>query len=312
MATDTAQTGLLGHELVVVTGKGGCGKSTVAAALGVAAARRGAEVIVAEVDARGDVARELGAAGSPEPSVERELAPGLHHVSLDPDSALRHYLADQLPSRALAETLLSSRVFPYFVAATPGMRELLTVGAVWDLTQEEGRRTGEQLYDLVILDAPATGHGVAMLEAPATFERAAQAGRIAGQAGQVDDLLRDPGRTAVIAAARPEELPVNETIELERRLMREMSLPLAAAVANRVHGDPFTEAESAKVAAAAADPAATGAALATHRRSVAEHRELERLEGSLSCPVVTLPDLPGPAVGPAEVGQLADRLEELL
>lgn len=312
MSPDRRHPGLLDRELVVVTGKGGCGKSTVAAALAVAAAARGIEVIVAEVDARADVARALGATGRPEPSVEVELAPRLHHVSIDPDSALRHYLADQLPSRALADTLLSSRVFPYFVAATPGMRELLTIGAVWDLTQEESRRTGERLYDLVILDAPATGHGLAMLEAPSTFERAAQAGRIAGQAGQIDALVRDPSRTAVVAAARPEELPVNETIDLAGELEERLSVTLAAAVVDRVHGDPLTPEESRRVAAAGVDPAATGAALAVHRRAEAEHGEIGRLRRSLDCPVVTLPEIPSVGLGPEEIARLAGPLEELL
>jgi anion-transporting ArsA/GET3 family ATPase len=312
MGADEHHLGLLDRELVVVTGKGGCGKSTVAAALAVAAAARGVEVIVAEVDARGDVARALGAGGTPEPSVEVELAPRLHHVSIDPDSALRHYLADQLPSRALAETLLSSRVFPYFVAATPGMRELLTIGAVWDLTREESRRTGERLYDLVILDAPATGHGLAMMEAPSTFKRAAQAGRIAGQAGQIEALLEDPSRTAVVAAARPEDLPVNETIDLARELDERLSVPLAAVVVDRVHGDPLTPEESRRVAAAGVDPAATGAALAVHRRAVAEHGEIERLRGALDCPVATLPEIPSVDLGPGEIAGLAGRLEALL
>lgn len=312
MSPDRRHPGLLDRELVVVTGKGGCGKSTVAATLAVAAAARGIEVIVAEVDARADVARALGATGRPEPSVEVELAPRLHHVSIDPDSALRHYLADQLPSRALADTLLSSRVFPYFVAATPGMRELLTIGAVWDLTQEESRRTGERLYDLVILDAPATGHGLAMLEAPSTFERAAQAGRVAGQAGQIDALVRDPSRTAVVAAARPEELPVNETIDLADELAERLSVTLAAAVVDRVHGDPLTPEESRRVAAAGVDPAATGAALAVHRRAEAEHDEIGRLRRSLDCPVVTLPEIPSVDLGPEEIARLAGPLEELL
>lgn len=311
MASERPHPGLLDRELVVVTGKGGCGKSTVAAALAVAAAARGMEVIVAEVDARADVARALGVEPG-EPSEEIVAAPHLHHVSLDPDSALRHYLADQLPSRALAETLLSSRVFPYFVAATPGMRELLSVGAVWDLTQEESRRTGERLYDLVILDAPATGHGLAMLEAPSTFERAAQAGRIAGQAGQIDDLVRDPQRTAVVAAARPEELPVNETIDLAGELRERLSVGLAAAVADRVHGDPLTPEESRRVAAAGVDRAATGAALAVHRRAEAEHDEIARLREALDCPVVALPEIPSVDLGPAEIARLAGPLEELL
>lgn len=312
MGAEDRHRGLLGRELVVVTGKGGCGKSTVAAALGVAAAARGLETIVAEVDARFDVARQLGSPGRPGASEEVEVAPRLHHVSIDPDSALRHYLANQLPSRALAEALLASRVFPYFVAATPGMRELLAIGAVWDLTQEESRRTGERLYDLVILDAPATGHGLAMLEAPSTFKRAAQAGRIADQAGQIDDLVRDPARTAVVAAARPEDLPVNETIDLERELGERLANPLFAAVVNRVHSDPLTPEESRLVEGAGANPAATGAALAIHRRALEEHGQLARLREALGCPVATLPEIPSAELGPDEVALLAEGLEELL
>ena len=190
--------GLLRKPLVVVTGKGGVGKSTVAAALGLAAARRGLRTIIAEVARRDDVSRVLGGTGVH----EDELAPGLHHISIDPEEAMEEYLVDQLPTRALADVLLSSRGFSYFAAATPGLRELLTVGKVWELAQEDRRTPGAAPYDLVILDAPATGHGVAVLSAPRTFADAALMGRIARQGRIIDAMLSDPAQTGVVAVAR--------------------------------------------------------------------------------------------------------------
>src|SRR4051812_14235771 len=155
---------LLAKPLIVVTGKGGVGKSTVAAALGVAAAARGLRTIVAEVAARDDVSRALaGSTGSV--FVERVVGDGLHHISIDPESALEEYLRDQLP-RGVAEMIGSSRMFAYFTAATPGLRELLTIGKVWELAQPDRRTPGAHPYDLVILDAPATGHGVAVHRDP--------------------------------------------------------------------------------------------------------------------------------------------------
>src|SRR3954454_4177918 len=117
---------LLAKPLIVVTGKGGVGKSTVAAALGVAAAARGLRTIVAEVAARDDVSRAL-AGSSSGVFVERAVGDGLHHISIDPESALEEYLRAQL-RRGVAELVGSSRMFGYLAAATPGFRELLTVG----------------------------------------------------------------------------------------------------------------------------------------------------------------------------------------
>src|SRR3712207_5193752 len=197
---------MLHRPLVVVTGKGGVGKSTVAAALGLAAARRGLRTIIAEVARRDDVSRVLGGTGVH----EDELAPNLHHISIDPEDAMEEYLVDQLPSRTLADALVSSRAFAYFAAATPGLRELLSVGKVWELAQEDRRTPGARPYDLVVLDAPATGHSVGVLSAPRTFADAARVGRIARQGRTIDALLSDPARTGVVAVARPEEMPINE------------------------------------------------------------------------------------------------------
>ncbi|MGI8803960.1 MAG: ArsA-related P-loop ATPase, partial [Solirubrobacteraceae bacterium] len=161
-----SSSGLLEKRLVVVTGKGGVGKSTVAAALGLRAAGQGRRTIVAEIGGRGDVERMFGAREST--AAEREVAPGLFTIAIDPGRALEEYLADQLPARALADLLASSRTFGYLTAATPGLRELLCIGKVWDLAQPRRRAGGGRNSDLVLLSIPAPEHGTALLAAPRT------------------------------------------------------------------------------------------------------------------------------------------------
>jgi anion-transporting ArsA/GET3 family ATPase len=272
----------------VVTGKGGVGKTTVATALGLVAARRGRRTIVAEVAHRSDVARALGVQ---EHGGEAEIAPGLHHVSVDPETAMEEYLAAQLPSRAAVELLRHSKVFTYLAAATPGLRELLTVGKVWDLAQQE-RRTkpspDHPVYDLVVLDAPATGHGIAMLRAPATFAQAAQVGRIARQARTIDAMLSDPARTAVVAVARAEELPVTEALDLELTLRERTGLELDLVVCNAVRPRRLTGAE-ADTLRALPPSRPVRAALAGHERARLEAAQLARLRRGTAAPVVTLP-----------------------
>ena len=279
-----AAPGLLAKPLVVVTGKGGVGKSTVAAALGLTAARRGLRTIIAEVARRDDVSRVLGGTGVH----EDELAPRLHHISIDPEEAMEEYLVDQLSSRVVAEVLLSSRGFNYFAAATPGLRELLTIGKVWELVQEDRRTPGADPYDLVILDAPATGHGVAILSAPRTFADAALMGRIARQGRIIDAMLSDPAQTGVVAVARAEEMPVNETLVLEAALPETVGVTVDLVVANGLLPDRF---DAAEVQALEAAPPSrpVRAALVAHARARAQRAQLARLRRRAAAPVVTLP-----------------------
>jgi anion-transporting ArsA/GET3 family ATPase len=279
---------LLDRDLVVVTGKGGVGKTTVAAAIGLVAAQRGLRTIVAEVARRDDVSRALGGEG--EAVAERELAPGLHHVSIDPERAMELYLIDQLPSRALADLLTSSRTFTYLAAATPGMRELLTVGKVWELAQEDRRTPGAKPYDLVVLDAPATGHGVAILSAPRTFAQTARVGRIARQGATIDAMVSDPERTAVVAVARAEEMPVNETLSLQDALRDELGLEVGLVVANAVLRQRFTAAEAKRLEAAPDHPEIR-IARAVVARSAGQRAQLRRLRRGARAPVATLPFL---------------------
>jgi anion-transporting ArsA/GET3 family ATPase len=280
---------LLAKPLLVVTGKGGVGKSTVAAALGMAAAARGLRAIVAEVAARDDVSRALAGAGSSSAFVERDLGAGLHHISIDPESALEEYVKDQLP-RGLADVLAASRLFAYLVAATPGLRELLSVGKVWELAQPDRRTPGAHPYDLVILDAPATGHGVAVLTAPGTFANAARMGPVARQGGIIHGMLADPQQTAIVAVATAEEMPVNETLGLRATLHAELGQDFAAVVVNGVLPARFRGGEAAALAAAPPSRAVR-AALAERARARAHRTQLGRLRRGLG-PAVEVRTLP--------------------
>jgi anion-transporting ArsA/GET3 family ATPase len=297
------------------------GKSTVAAALGLVAARRGLRTIVAEVARRDDVSRALKSDAGPasgdhmaatgtreggEGIQEEELAPGLHHVSIDPELAMELYLTDQLPT-ALADVLTSSRTFSYLAAATPGMRELLTVGKVWELAQDARRTPGAQAYDLVILDAPATGHSVAVLSAPRTFAEVARVGRIARQGRTIDAMVTDAARTAVVAVARPEEMPVNETLALQDALRAEVGLDIGLVVANGMLPRRFSAAE-ARALDAAPDGPEVRAARHAHARVAAQRAQLQRLRRGARARVATLPFV----FDGDHVGRLARELERAL
>jgi anion-transporting ArsA/GET3 family ATPase len=262
----------------------------VAAALGVQAAERGKRTVVVEVARRRDVERVVTAAGA-------------DHLSVDPQAAMEEYLIDQLPAKALADVLAGSRAFNYFAAATPGMRELLTIGKVWDLAQDERRTHPGDPYDLVILDAPATGHALAMLAAPRTFAEAARVGPINRQGGLIHEMLSDPARTAVVGVTTPEEMPVNETLTLEARLRDEMGLDLALVVVNRVHRVGLTAGERRVLAGRDTHPA-IAAALAQDRLAQAGRAQLQRLRRRVGAPTCTLSFV----AGDVELDTLARRL----
>jgi Anion-transporting ATPase len=303
---------LMDKRLVMVMGKGGVGKTTVAAALGLLAARRGRRTVVCEIAEQERLAglfgvRQVG-------HRELELAPGLYGVSVQPERAMHEWLRHQLKSGALAGLLGHSRLFGYLTAAAPGVSELVTIGKVWDLAQPD-RRTEGSTYDTVIMDAPATGHGLALLGAPRTYANVARVGPIARHAGHIDAFLRS--EAGVLSVVLPEEMPVNETIDLERRLADQLDVRVDQIVANAVLPQRFTaaEADRLRAAAGAGSPtaqAAVGAALAEHERARGQGEQLERLRAAVRAPVATLPHLAEPELGRHELELLSDSLEEAL
>ena len=300
--------GLFAHSLLVVTGKGGVGKSTVAASVGLAAARRGLRVIVVEVAARDDISRALGGSHAG-PYAERAVSGRLHHMSIDPQRALEEYLRQQLPMGALAGLLSRSRVFSALTAATPGLRELLTIGKVWELAQPERRTRRARPYDLVVLDAPATGHSLAMLQAPSTFASVARVGPVAGQGRAVAAFLRDPRRTAVIVVSTAEEMPVNETLELRSGVRAELGTDLALIVVNAVVRRRFSTADERVLEDA---PPSRGRHAALFTASWARHQraQIARLRrGSHGVPVRTLPFVFDDALGLRALERLSLELD---
>jgi anion-transporting ArsA/GET3 family ATPase len=307
----------LDKRLLFVTGKGGVGKSTVAAALGMVAARHGRRTIVAELARRDDVSRALEGESAPV-FAETELAPDLFTISIDPELAMEEYLTDQLSVRALAERLSSSRIFTYLAAATPGLRELLAMGKVWELAQSERRTPGASPYDLVVVDAPATGHGIAFLTAPRTFAAAAAVGPIARQARTIHDMLVDPRRTGVLAVAAPTEAAVAETLVLRDTLRAELDLELDRVVVNAMEPRRFGGADAAALLRAQeqlgdqapeVERAALRAARSGYARSLAQQAQLARLRRALDRAPVSLPLIFASVLGAQEIGLLASALE---
>src|SRR3954453_13817218 len=307
--------GLLDKALLYVTGKGGVGKTTVSAALGLAAAASGRRTIVCEVAAQERVSRAFQREGV-ERETEVELAENLWAITIDPNLALQEWLSKQLGGAAPVRLLSRSSAFQYFVAAAPGAREMITVAKVFELAQLERWDRHNRTYDTVIVDAPASGHGLAMLTTPHTFGEIARVGPIRRQADKISTMLSDPRRTGYVAVALAEEMPVNETLELGGRLEQAVGIGLDAVIVNGLYPERYTKAEAAMLRSAAADGLDPGAltavraALTQHERSRAQRAHLRRLRKEAGAPVLELPLLFEPQIGLPEYERLAEDLAE--
>jgi anion-transporting ArsA/GET3 family ATPase len=225
---------LLDRKLVFVTGKGGVGKTTVAAALGTLAASHGKRTLVCEVDAKGNLADFFEAEAIR--FQPRELEPNLFAMAMNTEASLREYLKIQLRLPLIARIGPLARSFDFVAQAAPGVREILTVGKLcWEVREEH--------YDLVVVDASATGHIVGQLAAPQAINELVKVGLVRDQTAWMVDILSNPATTAAVIVAAPEEMPVNETLELAERIGQETTVDLAAVVVNRVLPELFGRGE---------------------------------------------------------------------
>jgi anion-transporting ArsA/GET3 family ATPase len=225
---------LLGRQLLFVTGKGGVGKTTVTAALAQLAAQGGKRVLACDIDATGGLGSMFEA--GPTGFVPIQVAPGISVMSMDTEASLREYLKVNLRIPLAGRIGPLAKVFDFVATAAPGVREILTVGKLcWEV--REGH------FDLVVVDAPASGHVVSQLGAPQAINDLVKVGQIRSQTDWMLEILSDPRRTGVVAVTTPEEMPVTETLELAERIANETTATLAAVVVNRVLPELFSTPE---------------------------------------------------------------------
>jgi anion-transporting ArsA/GET3 family ATPase len=242
MAVGTAAEppALLSRRLVLITGKGGTGKTTLAAALARAAVDQGLRVLVAELGRDAQLPRLLVPRPPPVGYPEREIAPDLFAIRIDPYEALAEYLGIELGLAGVVHRIVTHRSFRQLMEASPGWRDLIALGKVWHLERAQDA-SGQRRFDLLVVDAPATGHGVTFLDVPRVVISAVRAGPLRHHTEQVEALLLDPKRTLVLPVSLAEELPVRETLALVARI-RQLGLPVDRVVVNGRRSRPVPEA----------------------------------------------------------------------
>jgi anion-transporting ArsA/GET3 family ATPase len=288
---------LLDRRLVFVTGKGGVGKTTIAAGLALLASQRGKRTLVCEVDAKGDL--EDFFESGPIRYDAREVQPELFAMAMDTERSLDEYLRLVLRVPVMGRLGPVARMFDFVATAAPGVKEILTVGKL-------AYEVRERHYDIVVVDASATGHIVGQLAAPEAINSLVQVGLVRSQTDWVLRILADPSRTGLVIVTTPEEMPVNETIDLTTRVRDETSVQVAAIIVNRVLPELFGRAEEevferlraaprADVDAAVGgdvEPLLSAARLAvTLRRSRAAHLERLRDATGPEMPLLYVPYL---------------------
>jgi anion-transporting ArsA/GET3 family ATPase len=256
------------------------------------AAAEGRRTIVCEVASSEHASRIFG---HPDAGFEEtEIGDGLWSISIDPDEAMREYALLHLKVRAMRDLLFRSRVFTYLAAATPGLKELVTIGKVWELAQPKRKVKGGRRYDLVVVDSPATGHGVGYMQTPRTFADIARVGPVAAQARELQRTITDHRTTGAAIVAAPEEMPVNESAVLEAQLLDDVGVAVDRVYMNGLYPERFTAADLERIAAlngADGTPlaAAGAAAVSEHRRALTQRAQLARLRRRVKAPVRTLP-----------------------
>lgn len=300
--------------VIIVAGKGGVGKTTVSAALSVAAARAGRSVLLVELEGKSGLASvfdvHIPASG------EVEAYPGVSVMHLAPDEALLEYLESHGLWR-MSKKLVSSGAIDVFSTAVPGMKDILVLGKVKALQRARAA-------DVIVVDGPATGHAVSFLLSSRGLLDAVRVGPVLTQALEVTEMLADPDRARVLLVAAAEETPVNETMEAVQTLATDAGLALGPVVVNGIYPDRGADVVDAahvrELAAKAgldldageAEALAAAAGFGGRRRAL-QAEQLDRLAGAVDdtgAGLVTLPFLFHPELGPGHLETLADRLTE--
>ncbi len=299
---------LLARRLAFVLGKGGVGKTTVTSALALGLADAGHRTLLIEVGSEQRSAA-LFTATPPLDGEPAEVQPGLFSISIDVEKSIEEYLTMQVRVKPLIELMVRSRVFHAVAQAAPGLAELVTLGKIWDLATLV--RGDVPVWDRLVVDCPATGHGIALLDVAGRISELAGSGPIREQAHKIEQVIHHPAATGIVVVAQPDELAVSEALEAVQTL-RSRDLPVATAIMNAVAPSAFTEGDEPALTVGAADQsaddasrAAARAALASLRRSRHDARETAALAGGSGIPVATLPVVPDLSPGSGGLERLA-------
>ncbi len=263
---------------MIVSGKGGVGKTSVCAALARAAARAGRRVL----------AVELGQ----DPELPGLVGDRVESLLLNPYEALSEYLELQVGFGSLVRRVTGHRGFRQLLEGAPGWRELISVGKVWHLVERADPARGP---NLVIVDAPATGHSVSFLDVPRVAASAVRSGPLHRQALAVEELLRDPERSVFLPVTRPEELAARECVELVERARGELELPVDRVVLNAAESDPGVPVEALASALEAEVPVEFPFRRALEDWETRWHRTLhwgDRIARETGLPIIELPFTP--------------------
>ncbi len=229
---------LLNSRVIFVTGKGGSGKTTVTGALAMAFAKNHKKVLIAEThenDALGTLFGKERLIHEP-----TKLAGRIWGVRIDYKEVLEEYIKKYVNTSFIASQITSSGIFEHLAVAAPGLKEIMTLSEIWRFEQRPDPKEKEFLFDHIIVDSPATGHGLSLLRVPSALKAMFQAGPLAAQTQWVQDMLQDPDRTSLLVVALPEELPVNEALELERKAENDLNINVALTLVNMVYPEFFT------------------------------------------------------------------------
>jgi anion-transporting ArsA/GET3 family ATPase len=291
------------QRLLVVTGKGGVGKTTVAAALALASARRGLKTLVVEVNTKERISALLGRA-EVGPTIA-SLDENLWAVDVRPAEAMREYALMIVKFESIYNAVFENRLVRYFLRFIPSLQELVLLGKILFHLREK-RPDGSYRFDRIIVDAPATGHAITFLSVPQVILETVPPGPLADDATWMRDLLTDPKTTGVVLVSLPEELPVNETLELHAALAQRVKVSPAAVVLNGFIAERFTDADRAQLSGDLAEVARV------HESRAQQSAQSEKRLLELNAPLVRVPRLYLPAFGRPAIEAVSQQLEPML
>ncbi len=298
--------GLLDKRLWIVSGKGGVGKSTIAAALALRSARAGRRTLVCEVNTQERVSLLLG--HPPAGPEVTKLEENLWSVDVRPQEAMREYVLMVLRFETLYKTVFENRLVRYFLRFIPSLQELVLLGKILYHAQER-RPDGSPVWDTLVMDAPATGHAIAFLRVPQVLLQTVPPGPMSREAMKMRDILEDPATTAAVLVSLPEEMPVNETLELHSALKEQVRVRTHAAVLNAAFPERFTADD---LEALVEHPELLHVARSHHDRAAQTVLAQVKLERNLQTPVYQVPRIFASSFGREAIEQVMGHLDSLV